>query len=275
MNQVEIEQILSQLEQAEVMVITAGAGMSADSGIPTYRGENGAWGQLEGELQGEITNIMTPEFINQNAILMWRRFARGKQKAHLYKPHEGYHILKDWEERFSLDTFIVSSNVDGMFQKTGFTENQVFEVHGAGAFQQCTLPCHQGIWENNPQFNPEREDLTENDLPKCPVCGRLARPNVYIFKDKTFVRKRVDNQKQNYDYFIERNDGKKFLVLEIGAGNTVKTIRHHTKRLVRNQEAWVIRINLLDAVIESPHLGIADTALQSLKKIQQYIAQSL
>ncbi|MEM6299869.1 MAG: Sir2 family NAD-dependent protein deacetylase [Bacteroidota bacterium] len=273
MIKLDLERIRRELEKAEALVLTIGAGMSADSGIPTYRGQGGAWGQLEGELKGEITDIMTPEFINRNPVLMWKRFARGKQKAHLYPPHKGYHVLKDWQDRFSLDTFVVSSNVDGMFQRVGFKEEQILEVHGSGAFQQCTLPCHQGIWENNPKFDPEKESVSVDELPRCPVCGRLARPNVFIFKDKTFVRKRVDEQRNNYDLFLARNEGKRFLVIEIGAGNTIKTIRFHTRRLIRNQNAWAIRINLLDAEIEHPHLGIAETALNSLTEINEYLHQ--
>lgn len=265
-----VQQIKQWLGQADVLLIHTGAGMSADSGLPVYRGENGAWGQLEGELQGDIREIMTPAFISENPLYMWRRFARGRKREHLYPPHKGYYILLDWIEYFQLDYFCVTSNVDSMFQKAGFAESQILEIHGSGRFQQCTIPCHPEIWDNNPQFDPESLQLKMGDLPHCPYCGALARPNVLIFKDKTFVSERVIQQKAAHKKFISQYQDSNILIIEIGVGMKIKTIRRYTDQFTASKNARVIRINPDFAEVESPHVGLPFKALDTLAYLDQY-----
>jgi len=263
--------ILSILEKTEVLVITAGAGMSADSGIPTYRGENGTWGQLEGEWQIPIRELMTPQFINENPLYMWRRFAKGRLALQNVQPHQGFYILKKWIEEFNWKYFVLTSNVDEMFQKAGFDSGRVFEVHGSGKYLQCTLPCSKSFWLNKIEFDPYKENLSIEELPKCPFCGRLARPNVYIFNDRTYVRSLSKAQKERYQYFLNKNKDRSFLVIEIGAGKKVITIRKHTEKLMSQQKATVLRINPFEAGIDAPHISLPDTALRTLKNLYQNI----
>lgn len=266
-----IKTLADWLSQAEVLMIHTGAGMSADSGLPVYRGENGAWGQLEGELKGDIRDIMTPQFIAENPIYMWKRFARGRKREHLYPPHQGYYILKEWITHFGLEYFCVTSNVDSMFQKAGFAENQILEIHGSGAYQQCTLPCREKIWENKPQFDPESHQLGTDDLPHCPYCGALARPNVLIFQDSTFVRKRLIEQKAAYDNFLEQHKGRNTLIIEIGVGVKIKTIRRFSEKFFQQKNARVLRINPHFSEIASPHLALPFKAKAVLEHLHRQI----
>lgn len=266
-----IQEVVNLLKTTEVMFIHTGAGMSADSGLPVYRGKNGIWGQLEGELKGDIRNIMTPKFIQENPIYMWKRFARGRKREKLYPPHAGYHILLKWVKEFDLPHFAITSNVDSMFQKTGFGEEHILEVHGSGFYQQCTTPCTQDIWENRPKFNPEKPDISFEDLPKCPHCGELARPNVLIFRDKTFVPTRVIVQKENLTNFLAENQGKKALIFEIGAGNQIKTIRRYTNKFLREFDAQAVRINLHDSEINFPNISLPFKAKEILEEIDNFL----
>lgn len=266
-----IKKIVELLQNTEIIFIHTGAGMSADSGLPVYRGENGIWGQLEGELQGDIRNIMTPRFIKENPIYMWKRFARGRKREKFYPPHSGYYILLRWIQEFQLPYFAITSNVDSMFQKAGFAEDNILEIHGSGFYQQCTTPCTQDIWENKPQFDPENPNISLNDLPKCPYCQELARPNVLIFRDKTFVPTRVTQQKENLASFIERHQDKKAVIFEIGAGKQIKTIRRYTNKFLKEFNAVAIRINPHDSEIELPNIALPFKAKEILEEIDVFL----
>ncbi len=263
-----IQQASAWLQEAEVLIILAGAGMSADSGIPTYRGEDGSWGKWEKDFNRHITDIMTPQFIQENPIYMWKRFSRGYDHVKNIQPHAGYYTLLDWIEKFQLAYFVLTSNVDGQFHKAGFEAARIYEVHGAGGFLQCTRPCWDKVWQSDYSVYHYVEALHAENLPTCPNCGSLVRPNVYIFRDKTFVDTRIKAQKRRYERFLEANQHKSILLLEIGSGPTIKTIRYHTNRLIRKYTAKAIRINLHHPEIPHPHVSLPFSALEALAQIE-------
>ncbi|NJO03712.1 MAG: hypothetical protein HC880_20410 [Bacteroidia bacterium] len=76
-------------------------------------------------------------------------------------------------------------------------------------------------------------ELSEEKLPKCPNCQELVRPNVYIFRDRSFVNTRIQAQKERFENFLDQHRHQNILVLEIGSGPTIKTIRSLTRRLAR------------------------------------------
>ncbi|WP_051295838.1 SIR2 family NAD-dependent protein deacylase [Eisenibacter elegans] len=268
--QVLVQEAREYLAQAEVLLINTGAGMSADSGIPTYRGNNGLWGQLEGERQGDIRHLMTPAYILEHPLYMWRRFAKGYRRSLSIDPHEGFAWLKAYVEQRDLPHFCITSNVDGLFAKAGFDPIHIYEIHGSGAFWQCSRPCQPTYWKANFRFDPEAPRLELSDLPHCPNCGALARPNVLLFQDDTFVRERVEAQKQVWERFLDLHAHKRWVALEIGAGIHIKAIRAFSQRLMRQQEALVIRINPDYPEIEAPHIGLPLTALDAIKQLMIY-----
>ncbi|NJO03711.1 MAG: hypothetical protein HC880_20405 [Bacteroidia bacterium] len=136
-----IHNLADRIRKANVLIFNTGAGMSADSGIPTYRGEDGTWGRLEKEFNQPVTEIMTPQFIRENPLFMWKRFSTGMARSKQIQPHAGYYLLHNWTNRLRLPYFAVTSNVDRQFAQAGFAEERIYEVHGAGGFLQCTVPC--------------------------------------------------------------------------------------------------------------------------------------
>ncbi|MEO1652181.1 MAG: Sir2 family NAD-dependent protein deacetylase, partial [Bacteroidota bacterium] len=264
MEESSLQAIQELLSSSQALVILAGAGMSADSGIPTYRGENGTWGRIEKELNRNVVDIMTPQFIQENPLYMWKRFSQGYEHLKKVKPHRGYFILRKLIQFFELPSFVLTSNVDRLFVKAGFREDQVFEVHGAGGFLQCTVPCWEEVWQSDYSIYHRARNLQLAHLPKCPNCGSLLRPNVHIFRDKHFVNSRIRKQKQRYQAFLDHHRQDSILVIEIGSGPTIKTIRNHTQKLRRDYRGRVIRINPYDSEIVAPHLSLATKALEAL-----------
>lgn len=265
-----LEKINDWLRTSDALVITSGAGMSADSGISTYRGEDGTWGRLEKEFNKGVTEIMTPQFIQEHPVFMWKRFSKGQARGRQIKPHRGYQILLHWIQRFQLDYFTVTSNVDGLFRKAGFEENNIYEVHGAGGFLQCTVPCWDQVWQSDYAVYHFVKELKEDNLPLCPNCGSLVRPNVLIFKDRTFVPTRIRAQRQRFEQFLSKYQEKSILVIEIGSGPTIKTIRNITRKLLRDYQVRAIRINPYEPEIEPPHISIAQGALDALLVLDRY-----
>ncbi|NJL13076.1 MAG: hypothetical protein HC913_08815 [Microscillaceae bacterium] len=221
-------------------------------GYSDLQGENGTWGRVAAEFNLPVTDIMTPAFIAQNPVAMWQRFSRGQAQLRHVFPHEGYAILREWAVR--KDYFVITSNVDRQFVRAGFAENRLFEIHGAGGFLQCTTPCWPKVWAMDYAIYHETA-LHPQNLPSCPNCGQLVRPNVLIFQDNTFVRTRIEEQKMNLDAFMARQQ-KPFLVIEIGAGLAIKTLRRWTDRMVAKYQAQALRINPHDADIAPPGISL-------------------
>ncbi len=272
MEESNLKTIRQWLEESEVFVLLTGAGMGADSGIPTYRGEDGSWGKIQNEFQRNITEVMNPEFMRENLLYMWNRFVKRIEFFKNNEPHTGYRLILKWFEQYAEDFFCLSSNIDGQLYKADFNPGKIFEIHGNIQYLQCSTPCQQNYW---PYLKPENfmmeEEITLDDIPRCPYCHNFARPNVLLFNDKTFVRTRANEQKQKWEAFLETNKNKQILAIEIGAGIQVKNIRIKSLQLAREHKANIIRINPDYDQIEKPHIGIAQKALETILEIDSFL----
>ena len=112
------------ITEAEVFVITAGAGMGVDSGLPDFRGDQGFWQAYPpyARLGFSFMDCANPEHFQRDPAFGWGFYGH---RTNLYRstvPHEGFHIIRRWIERNSADYFVVTSNVDGQFQKAGYDD---------------------------------------------------------------------------------------------------------------------------------------------------------
>lgn len=121
------------LLEADSLLITAGAGMGVDSGLPDFRGPQGFW-RAYPALRAEQINFQ--DIANGMAFVENPRRAWGfyGHRLALYRktvPHAGFEILRQLSSRLQHEAFIYTSNVDGQFQKAGFTEARMVECHGS------------------------------------------------------------------------------------------------------------------------------------------------
>lgn len=265
MSNSEGETVKRWLEEASALIVAAGAGMGVDSGLPDYRGANGVWGQLEDEWQGDIRQIMTPDFLNREPVYCWQRFERRITQFAATEPHAGYSVLLRWAERYGLPAFVLTSNIDRQFVKAGFDPSSVWEMHGDIHRWQCSAPCSQVTWAGSFLATLLRKSVSVEELPSCPYCGALARPNVYLFNDKAYVRKPSSEQYERYEAFLSKLKDKPKLVVEIGAGVVVRSVRAQTRRLTERMGARLVRINPTHDETPAPHLGIKAGALEGLE----------
>ncbi len=225
----EMTELKKLIVNADVVIITAGAGMGCDSGLPDFRGNEGMWKAYPalGKKHIGFSSIANPKSFDKTPDLAWGFYGH---RFDLYKktvPHNGYNLLLDLVKT-KKDYFVVTSNVDGAFQKVGFPENKVYEIHGRINKFQCT--CCDHVWspDENLHFDVNPEDLTVNtELPKCPKCNEMARPNIMMFNDFTFNDTETNAQEKEFNKFMQSYDkgDHKIVVLEFGAGTAIPSIR--------------------------------------------------
>eukprot|EP00794_Sanderia_malayensis_P003186 gene3186-3657_t len=282
--QMQIKRAAEQIKNSEAILITSGAGMGVDSGLPDFRGAEGFWEAYPPikKLGLTLPEVSTPRWFNEDPEFAWGFFGHRLQLYRSTKPHKGFQILRKWIDSMRKDYFVFTSNVDGHFQKAGFPEDKIVECHGSLNYLQC-VSGRGSIWPM-PEGNAIEVDETtlkaNKPLPMGPPDAKpekqeLARPNVLMFNDWYFIDDREQEQQHRYQTFVARLRAEScpFVVIEIGAGLAVPTIRWLGESIVRESaHGMMIRINPVDTDIPSKHhVSLPIGGLEALKKIDGII----
>ena len=164
------------ISSATTLCVLSGAGVSAESGVPTFRGEQGLWKSYSPE------DLATPTAFRRDSRLVWEWYDWRRGLIRGCRPNPGHEALA----RFALgprQVRIVTQNVDGLHEQAareaaaGSDPSSALplELHGSIFRVRCTS-CTYGISHRDP-INTE----TQEDLPRCPVCSSLLRPGVVWF----------------------------------------------------------------------------------------------
>lgn len=161
----ELKEVAALLKQKPRLAILTGAGISAESGIPTFRGQNGLWKQFRAE------DLATPEAFHRNPELVWEWYDWRRTIIAKKEPNPGHLVLARWESEEEFPVFVlITQNVDGLHRRAG--SKNVLELHG-------------NIWQVRCTEEGTVSDCFESPLPvippRCPSCGHLLRPNVVWF----------------------------------------------------------------------------------------------
>lgn len=255
---------------ARALVITAGAGMGVDSGLPDFRGDEGFWNAYPPyrRLGLSFVDAANPAHFERDPAFGWGFYGH---RTNLYRqtvPHAGFALLLDWAGRFDLDAFVVTSNVDGQFQKAGFREDQILEVHGSIHHLQCLTPCSRAIWDSREEIPVDADTMRAGRIPRCPRCGGTARPNILMFGDCSWLPDRTRGQEMRFDLFADQHRAERLVIIEMGAGTAIPTIRCTSERLGGRTGATVVRINPREPQVPRPHLSLPCGALAGLAGIE-------
>lgn len=255
---------------AGAMLITAGAGMGVDSGLPDFRGDRGFWKAypIYERLGLNFVDAANPARFERDPSFGWGFYGHRTNLYRQTEPHDGFHILLDWIVRYRLDYFVVTSNVDGQFQKAGFSGERICEIHGSIHHLQCTRPCSPGVWDNLETLPVDQSTMRAGHIPKCPLCGGVARPNILMFGDYAWIGDRTTEQERRFDEFLRENRQTPLVVVEMGAGTAIPSIRILSEQVGRRDNAAVIRINPREAQIGAPHISIPVGALEGIRRIE-------
>ena len=159
----EIDSLIALLQKTDRIAALTGAGISAESGIPTFRGEEGLWKQYRAE------ELATPEAFAGDPELVWKWYDWRRGIIAEKEPNAGHKVLSRWEDVFS-HFDLITQNIDGLHQKAG--SKNILELHGNIWKFRCTQ--ENTIIDN---FEAPLEKIP----PMCPHCGELLRPHVVWF----------------------------------------------------------------------------------------------
>jgi NAD-dependent SIR2 family protein deacetylase len=271
----EVRRASSAIREADALVFAAGAGMGVDSGLPDFRGTQGFWNAYPpyAKLGLDFAAMANPEWFATDPPFAWGFYGH---RLNLYRqatPHEGFAILRRWGEGKPGGAFVVTSNVDGHFQRAGFDPGRVLEVHGSIHWMQCTRACGVGVFPADP-YTVEVDDATfrvAGTLPACPRCGATARPNVLMFGDLDCDGSRSGEQHDRLVAWMRdvTDAGARLAIVECGAGKAVPTIRRYSEQTAREPGRTLIRINPRESDVPRGHVSLPLGALEGLRAIDE------
>jgi NAD-dependent deacetylase len=152
-----------------VFVIT-GAGVSAESGIPTFRGKDGYWRNLD------PTKLATPEAFAHDPNLVWDWYRERRQRIRTTQPNPAHRAIANLAER-AREFLLVTQNVDDLHRRAGLPSEKMVQIHGDIFITHCS------------RCDFERHEHDDGSLPKCPKCGALMRPWVVWFGEQLDLAK--------------------------------------------------------------------------------------
>ena len=267
------------IAEADALIISAGAGMGVDSGLPDFRGNTGFWQAYPALAQARLdfTQVASPQTFAHDPALAWGFYGHRLKLYRRTVPHAGFALLRRWGARMPKGVRIYTSNVDGQFQKAGFDESQVHECHGSIHHLQCTEGCNAGIW-SAANFEPVVDDAAcrlLSPLPRCPHCDALARPNILMFGDGAWRPERTEAQQRGEAAWLQRlaRERARVVLVELGAGTAVPSVRHFGQYVGHAVNARLVRINPRESAVSHPHdVAIASGALAALQAIDDLLS---
>jgi NAD-dependent deacetylase len=228
-----ISEVRTRLAQAQRVAVLTGAGISADSGVPTFRGTDGLWRNFRAE------DLATPEAFERDPRLVWEWYNWRRELIATKRPNQAHEVLASLERQVP-DFWLITQNVDGLHRAAGSTK--LSEIHGNIWKVRC-IRCSE-ISENR--------DIPIALLPHCPGCLGLLRPHIVWFGES------LAPEDINRSYAaLERCE----LLLIIGTSGLVYPAASFAS-IAKSAGAFVVEINL-DA---APNSNLVDVALQGRAK---------
>lgn len=268
------------LDEAEFVLIGAGAGLSAAAGL-TYSGKRfqdnfGEFIEKYG-MQDMYSAGFYPFETEEERWAYWCR--------HSYVNRIAPPAMPLYEQLFEMvkekDYFVLTTNVDHQFQKAGFQDEKIFATQGDYGLIQCMKGCHPKTYDAISMFTQMNQaqkncKIPSYMVPRCPVCGGPMAMNLRC--DQYFVEDEKWNQAaENYGNYLKKMKKGKVLLLELGVGfNTPMIIRFPFEKMVReHKNINLVRLNRDEAVVPesfgSRGIGINRDLCESLSDIKKSI----
>lgn len=225
--QADLEMVKALLDGSRKVVVLTGAGVSAESGVPTFRGRDGLWKTHRAE------DLARPDSFANNPELVWEFYNWRRDMVGKCKPNAAHEALAEMERQIP-NFLLITQNVDGLHSLAG--NRKVVEMHGSLWRLKCTVCAH--VREDRSRLPP---------VPECPVCGHLLRPGVVWFGEPLVPGVlRLAIEQINYaDVF-----------LSVGTSNLVQPAASFYQ-LAKDHGAVTVEINLEPTV----NTGFMDFAL--------------
>ncbi|MCB0278503.1 MAG: RNA polymerase subunit sigma [Calditrichaeota bacterium] len=228
-----IEKIRKKLKQttyAQVTILT-GAGISAESGIPTFRGPEGIWtvGSINYTPQEMATNTM----FSRNPEMVWQWYLYRFGKCISAEPNRGHYAIVDLQERLGDRFCLITQNIDNLHIRAGSDLKRSYQIHGNIRFMRCSLDCTIELFDL-PQA--VIDDHNRLDLLICPRCGGRSRPHVLWFDEM------YNEHYYHYHSAMQRAAETDILVIIGSTGAT--TLPNVVTKLALQNQALIVNVDI-------------------------------
>ena len=233
-----IEKLKSCFNTEKKITFLVGAGISADSGIPTFRGQDGYW--TIGSQNYHPQEMATNRMFQVNAQEVWKWYLYRKSIVAVAEPNPIHYFLKELEDLLPNQFALITQNVDGLHKRAGSSFDKMFAIHGDLNYIRCSESCTDELIpfpEKIDLKNRDQHTITEQEwkLLHCPKCGELTRPHVLWF-DEYYDEKyyKFDSSKK-----IAKNTGILFILGTSGATNLPMQVASD----VLSYDGFVVEVN--------------------------------
>lgn len=251
----DVERLKNAIDNADSVVIGAGAGLSASAGF-TYSGERFDKYFSDFSAKYGFKDMYTGGFYPYSSLEeYWAFWSRNIYvNRYTYAPEPVYDNLL--EIVGNKDYFVITTNVDHCFQKAGFDKYRLFYTQGDYGLFQCSVPCHNKTYDNEEavklMLEQQKDGRIPSELvPKCPVCGKPMSMNLRC--DDTFVEDEGWHMAaERYENFLNSRKNQHILFIELGVGyNTpvfcsLRTGKSETKTLRKQRNSGHLQILTTD-----------------------------
>ncbi len=176
-----------QLSPADRLFVLTGAGISAESGLPTFRGMNGLWRTYR------VEDVASPLAWQRDARLVWEFSSERRARHKSVKPNPGHYALAQLEQALGDRFFLCTQNVDSLHEQAG--SRRVAHMHGRLTQSRCELDCGRPPFEDEWVYAPGAE------IPRC-ACGGRIRPHICWFGEQPFEMDRIYAELQRSTMFM-------------------------------------------------------------------------
>ncbi len=247
----ELNLLREYINSCEAIVVGAGAGLSASAGL-LYSGERFEKNFSDFIKKYSLDNMYYAAFYPYETLEeYWGYFSK-----HIYHNRYAFTPNATYNDLFNIvkdkNYFVITTNVDHLFQKSGFDKDRLFYTQGDYGLWQCSKPCHNKTYDNEKmvlEMVEKQEDMKipSSLIPYCEVCGSSMTMNLRA--DNKFVEDEGWHiAKGRYEKFLNENRGKRVLFLDLGiGGNTPSIIKYPFWQMTyNNKKALYVSINLYD-----------------------------
>jgi NAD-dependent protein deacetylases, SIR2 family len=167
------------------ITILTGAGISAESGIPTFRGPEGYW--TVGSQVYQPQEMATFQMFTHQPDELWKWYLYRMGICRAAEPNPGHQALVAMEHYFGDRFTLITQNIDGLHLRAGNSPERTYQIHGNINYMRCSLACSTAIYPIPQDIRPKAkgDHLTAHDreLLRCPLCGARTRPHVLLFDE--------------------------------------------------------------------------------------------
>ncbi|MGK5094323.1 Sir2 family NAD-dependent protein deacetylase [Deltaproteobacteria bacterium TL4] len=179
------QQWQKQVRQAKQVTILTGAGISAESGIPTFRGPEGYWTIESKEYFPE--EMATNAMFHRHPVEVWKWYLYRRNVCHQAQPNPGHKAIERLEQLLGDRFKLITQNVDGLHLRAGNRMERTYQIHGNINFMRCSQECTSAIYPlpSEIPYQPHVLEMTGPlmEVLSCPQCGAMTRPHVLWFDE--------------------------------------------------------------------------------------------